>query len=68
MARPGDKGGPQDSQLSSREDRALCELLDRMVPTLKRAIMRDSERRPDSMNLEIVLLSSILQVRKDLCA
>ena len=54
--------------MSSREDRALCELLDRMVPTLKRAIMRDSERRPDSMFLEFVLLSSILQVRKDLCA
>ena len=52
--------------MSSPEDQALRQLLDRMVPGLKRAILRDSERRPESLGLEIVLLSSVLQIRKDI--
>lgn len=52
--------------MSSPEDQALCKLLDRMIPGLKKAILRDSEKRPDALSLEIVLLSSVLQIRKDL--
>ena len=54
--------------MSSQEeqDEALCKLLDRMVPVLKKGILRDSDKRPDLFNLEIVLLSSILQIRKEL--
>jgi len=48
------------------EDVELCKLLDRMVPVLKRVMLPDSDKRPDLLNLEIVLLSSILQVRKEL--
>lgn len=51
---------------SHEEDEALRELLDRMVPGLKRAILRDSERRPDALSLEIVLLSGVLQTRREL--
>jgi hypothetical protein len=51
---------------SQAEDEALRKLLDRMVPGLKKAILRDSERRPDALSLEIVLLSSVLQIRRDL--
>jgi len=54
------------SSPTAAEDRALGQLLDRMIPTLKRAILRDSERRPEALSLEIVLLSSILQLRKEL--
>ena len=50
----------------SAEDGELCRLLDRVVPGLKRAILRDSEKRPDLLNLEIVLLSSVLSLRKEL--
>jgi len=32
----------------------LGQLFDRMIPTLKRAILRDSERRPEVLSLEIV--------------
>ncbi len=52
--------------MSSPEDQALNNLLGRMVPGLKKAILRDSEKRPDALSLEIVLLSSILQIMKDL--
>jgi hypothetical protein len=52
--------------MSSPEDQALCQLLNRMVPGLKRAILRDSEKRPEALSLEIVLLSSIVQLRKEL--
>jgi hypothetical protein len=51
---------------SAAEDKALSQLFDRMIPTLKRAILRDSERRPEALSLEIVLLSSIVQLRKEL--
>jgi hypothetical protein len=51
---------------SQAEDETLRKLLDRMAPGLKKAILRDSEKRPDVLSLEIVLLSSILQIRKDL--
>jgi len=54
------------SPSTEAEDRVLGQLLDRMVPTLKRAILRDSERRPEALSLEIVLLSSIVQLRKEL--
>lgn len=37
---------------SQAEDEALRKLLDRMVPNLKRAVLRDSERRPDALSLE----------------
>jgi hypothetical protein len=36
-----------------------------MVPGLKKAILRDSEKRPDALSLEIVLLSSVLQIRQE---
>jgi len=53
--------------MSAREeDEALSDLLERMIPGLKRAILRDSEKRPDALSLEIVLLSSALQIRRDL--
>ena len=44
------------SSSTAAEDRALGQLFDRMIPTLKRAILRDSERRPEALSLEIVLL------------
>jgi hypothetical protein len=46
--------------MSSAEDNALCELFDRMVPGLKRAILRDSDKRPEALSLEIVPVSSEL--------
>jgi len=52
--------------MSSQEDQALCRLLNRMVPVLKKVILRDSEKRPDVLSLEIVLLSSVLDIRKEL--
>lgn len=51
---------------SQAEDQALRSLLDRMIPGLKRAILRDSEKRPDALSLEIVLLSSALHIRREL--
>lgn len=51
---------------SVAEDEALRNLLDRMVPGLKRAILRDSEKRPDALSLEIVLLSGVLQIKREL--
>ena len=51
---------------TTEEDRALCQLLDRMIPSLKRAMLRDSERRPENLSLEIVLLSSAIQLREGL--
>lgn len=51
---------------SESEAKALRKLLDRTVPGLKNAILRDSEKRPDALSLEIVLLSSVLQIRTDL--
>jgi hypothetical protein len=48
------------------EDKKLRELFDRMIPSLKRAISRDSEQRPEALGLEIVLLSSVIQLRKEL--
>ena len=51
---------------SPEEDEALRKLLNRMVPGLKKGILRDSERRPDALSLEIVLLSSVLQIRQEL--
>ncbi len=50
----------------SEEDEALCKLFGRMVPALKKGILRDAERLPDVMNLQVVLLASILQIRKEL--
>ena len=48
------------------EDQALGNLLGRMIPGLKRAILRDSEKRPEALGLEVVMLSSALQIRKEL--
>ncbi len=52
--------------MNSPEDQALYNLLGRMVPGLKRAILRDSEKRPDALSLEVVLLASVLQIVKEL--
>lgn len=51
---------------SRAQDEELCKLLNRMVPVLKKAILRDSDKRPDLLNLEVVLLSSAMYVRKEL--
>ena len=51
--------------MSSEEATQLCTLLNRMVPALKKAILRDSEKRPDMLTLEIVLLSSVLEIRRE---
>jgi hypothetical protein len=51
--------------LLSEDDSSLCALFDRMLPSLKR-ILRHAEKEPDLMNLDIVLLSSILQIRREL--
>ncbi len=48
------------------EDETLLSLLDRMIPGLKRAILRDSDRRPGTLGLEIVLLAGALQIKKEL--
>lgn len=37
-----------------------------MVPNLKKRILRHADKEPDLMNLDIVVMSSILQVRKEL--
>ena len=66
MARQVNQRWLKDWKMSSPEDKALCKLLDRMIPSLKKAILRDSEKRPDVLSLEIVLLASILQIRNDL--
>jgi hypothetical protein len=50
---------------AAAEDKPLDQLFDRMIPSLKRAMLRDSERRPEALSLEIVLLSSIVQLRKE---
>jgi hypothetical protein len=50
----------------SEDDKSLCALFDRMLPSLKKRILRHAEKEPDLMNLDIVLLSSILQIRKEL--
>jgi hypothetical protein len=57
MARQGNRRGPEGRKMSSPEDKALGQLFDRMIPNLKRAILRDSERRPEVVSLEIMLAS-----------
>jgi hypothetical protein len=49
----------------TRQENALLSLIDRMIPGLKRAILRDSDMRPEALGLEIVLLASVLQIRKE---
>ncbi len=50
----------------SQIDKDLRELFKRMVPTLKRGILWDAERKPDVMILQIVLLASVLRIRREL--
>ncbi len=50
----------------SEDDKALCALLGRMVPNLRRRILRHADREPDLMNLDVLLLSSILHIRKEM--
>jgi hypothetical protein len=49
----------------TRQENALLSLIDRMIPGLKRAILRDSDMSPEALGLEIVLLASVLQIRKE---
>jgi len=65
MGRQGTQGRIENKEMSE-EDEALCKLFGRMVPALKKGILRDAERLPDVMNLQVVLLASILQIRKEL--
>lgn len=48
-------------------DKELCELLARIVPNLKRRILRHVDREPDAFNLDVILLASIVTVRKEIC-
>ncbi|MBI2648353.1 MAG: hypothetical protein HYW93_01690 [Thaumarchaeota archaeon] len=36
-----------------------------MVPSLKKRIVRHADTEPDLLNVDIVLLSSILQIQKE---
>ncbi len=38
----------------------------RMVPNLRRRILRHADREPDLMNLDVLLLSSILHIQKEM--
>jgi len=51
----------------SEVDKELCELLARIVPNLKRRILRHVDREPDVFNLDVVLLASIVTIRKEIC-
>ncbi|MBI3023740.1 MAG: hypothetical protein HYY68_08495 [Thaumarchaeota archaeon] len=37
-----------------------------MVPSLKKRVVRHADTEPDLLNVDIVLLSSILQIQKEL--
>ena len=52
--------------MRDESDERLCKLFGRLIPTVKKGILRDVEKRPEQANLQIVLLASILQIRREL--
>ncbi len=51
----------------SEVDNEVCELLARIVPNLKRRILRHVDRESDVFNLDVILLASIFTVREEIC-
>jgi hypothetical protein len=54
--------------MSDSADRsAVCQLLDELEPIMLRRVVAASDRSPETLPEEILLLESVVELKKDLC-
>jgi len=54
--------------MSSETDSAVCEVVDLLIPVVKRRVLRAMERSREDVEFEMAMLANLLTIRADPCA